>query len=111
VRHLLAAPSVWQPFDFPLESGEPRDLRNECWVRFNRIERQAEIDNNAASRCLDLNAGAADLLRAAMDADPHVISALRASAEPPRELSYDNEHPSARVIDSGVFSTPARCTR
>ena len=89
----------------------PRNLRNERWVRFNRIERQAEIDNNAASRGLDLNAGAADLLGAAMDADPHVISALRASAEPPRELSYDNEHRSARVIDSGVFSTPPRCTR
>ena len=29
-------------------------MRNECWVRFNRIERQAEIDNNAASQCLDL---------------------------------------------------------
>jgi hypothetical protein len=83
---------------------QPGNLRNERRVRFDRIERQAEIDNNAASRCLDLNAGAADLLRAAMDADPHVISALRASGEPVRELSYDNEHRSARVIDSGVFS-------
>ena len=55
---------------------EARNLRNECRVRFNRIERQAEINNNAASRRLDLNAGAADLLGAAMDADPHAISPL-----------------------------------
>ena len=38
---------------------EARNLRNECRVYFNGIERQAEINNYAASRRLDLNAGAA----------------------------------------------------
>ena len=47
------------------------NLRNERGVDFNRIERQAEINDNAASRRLDLDAGAANLLGAAMDANSH----------------------------------------
>ncbi len=58
-----------RPIMFP----QAGNLRNECRVHFNRIERQAEIDNNAASRRLDLDAGAADLLGAAMDADLHAM--------------------------------------
>ena len=55
---------------------EARNLRNKCRVRFSRIERQAKINNYTTSRRLDLNAGAADLLGAAMDADPHAILPL-----------------------------------
>lgn len=55
---------------------EARNLRNECWVRLNRIERQAEINNYAASRRLDLNASAANLLSTAMDADLYITLPL-----------------------------------
>jgi len=50
---------------------QARDLLNEGEIGFNRVERQAEINNNPASRRLYLDAGTADLLGAAMDADPH----------------------------------------
>ena len=53
------------------------NLRDQSRVYFNRIERQAEINNSAASRRLNLNAGAANLLRTAMDADPHCYFATR----------------------------------
>jgi hypothetical protein len=49
---------------------EARNFRDEGQVRFDRVERQAEVNNYTASRRLDFNAGAADLLRTAMDADP-----------------------------------------
>ena len=52
---------------------EARNLRNECWVHINCIERQAEINNYTASRRLDLHTGATNLLGAAMDAGPHAI--------------------------------------
>jgi hypothetical protein len=55
---------------------EARNLRNECRVYFNGIERQAKINNYTASRRLNLNAGAANLLGAAMDADPHATLPL-----------------------------------
>ena len=50
---------------------QTRNFRNEGEVGFNRVERQAEINNNPASRRLYLNAGTTDLLGAAMDAEPH----------------------------------------
>ena len=50
------------------------NLRDEGQVRFKRIERQAEIGNDAASRRLDLDAGTADLLGAPMDADAHLFA-------------------------------------
>ena len=50
---------------------EARNLWHKRRVRFNRIERQAEINNNAASERLDFDASATNLPGAAMDADLH----------------------------------------
>ena len=58
---------------------EAGNLRDEGRVRFNGIEGQAEIDDDAASRRRDFDAGAADLLGAAMDADLHLCIYFRAS--------------------------------
>ena len=60
---------------------QARNSRNESDVGFNRVERQAEINDNPASRRLNFNASAADLLRAAMDADPHCYFANSEEAQ------------------------------
>ena len=51
---------------------EPRNLRQQLFLPLvRRIERQSDIERDAPPLRLDLDAGATDLLRAPMDAQPH----------------------------------------
>ena len=60
---------------------EARKVREQPFLRLvRRIERQADIEREAPARSLDLDACAADLLRAPVDAEPHRPSPLRLRA-------------------------------
>ena len=55
-----------------VELPEPRNLRQQLFLPVvRRVERQADVERNALPLRLDLDASAADLLRAPMDAQPH----------------------------------------
>ena len=50
---------------------EPRNLRQQLFLPVvRRVERQADVERNALPLRLDLDAGAADLFRAPMNAQP-----------------------------------------